>query len=147
MTSKEQAMAVFKDETEVYQYIGGIFEEALSDPDLGQEFAASGVILRVNHTDPDSVLTVDMPAKKVLYGEDARNGPEPVVEMSMKADVAHRFWLGQVNVTTAMVKGQMKAKGPMPTILKLVPLTKVLFPRYRESLVKRGRSDLIATVS
>jgi putative sterol carrier protein len=136
-------MAVFKDQTEVYQYIGGIFEEALADPELGQKFAASGVILRVTYSDPDSVLTVDMPSKKVFHGEDARNGPKPVVEMSMKADVAHRFWLGEVNITTAMAKGQVKAKGPIPKILKLVPLTKILFPRYRESLIRSGRTDLV----
>jgi SCP-2 sterol transfer family len=138
-------MAVFKDETEVYKYVGGIFEEALADPELGQKFAASGVILRVTYSDPDAVLSVDMPSKKVLYGEDARNGPKPVVEMSMKADVAHRYWLGEVNVTAAMAKGQMKAKGPIPKILKLVPLTKILFPRYRDSLVRDGRSDLVGT--
>ena len=136
-------MAVFKDETEVYKYTGGIFEEALADPVIGQKFADSGVVLKVTHTEPDSVFTVDMPAKKVLYGEDARNGPKPVVEMSMKADVAHRFWLGEVNITAAMAKGQVKAKGPIPKILKLVPLTKILFPRYRESLVRSGRSDLV----
>jgi SCP-2 sterol transfer family len=136
-------MAVFKDETEVYTYIGGIFEEALADPEVGQKFAASGVILRVNYSDPDSILTVDMPAKKVFYGEDARTGPKPVVEMSMKADTAHRFWLGNVNITAAMAKGQVKAKGPIPKILKLVPLTKILFPRYRDSLVRSGRSDLV----
>ena len=136
-------MPVFKDEAEVYQYIGGIFEEALADPVIGQKFAESGVILKVTHTEPDSVFTVDMPAKKVLYGEDAKNGPKPVVEMSMKADTAHRFWLGQVNITAAMAKGQVKAKGPIPKILKLVPLTKILFPRYRESLLRSGRSDLV----
>jgi putative sterol carrier protein len=136
-------MSVFKDETEVYTYIGGIFEEALADPEVGQKFASSGVILRVKYSDPDSTLTVDMPAKKVLYGEDAKNGPKPVVEMSMKADTAHRFWLGQVNITAAMAKGQVKAKGPIPKILKLVPLTKILFPRYRDSLVRSGRSDLV----
>ena len=43
-------MAVFKDEAEVYQYIGGIFEEALADPVIGQKFAESGVILKVVHT-------------------------------------------------------------------------------------------------
>ena len=135
-------MAVFKDETEVYTYIGGIFEEALADPEVGQKFAASGVILRVKYSDPDSTLTVDMPAKKVLYGEDAKNGPKPVVEMSMKADTAHRFWLGNVNITAAMAKGQVKAKGPIPKILKLVPLAKSLFPKYREMLVQNGRADI-----
>ena len=136
-------MAVFKDEAEVYQYTGGIFEEALADPVIGQKFAESGVILKVTHTEPDAVFTVDMPAKKVLYGDDARNGPKPVVEMFMKADVGHRFWLGKVNITAAMAKGQVKAKGPIPKILKLVPLTKILFPRYREALLRSGRSDLV----
>jgi putative sterol carrier protein len=134
-------MAVFKDESEVYNYIGGIFEEALADPEVGQKFAASGVILMVKYSDPDSTLTVDMPGRKVFYGEDARNGPKPVIEMSMKADTAHRFWLGNVNITAAMAKGQVKAKGPIPKILKLVPLTKILFPRYRDSLVPSRRTD------
>jgi hypothetical protein len=136
-------MAVFKDEAEVYRYIGGIFEEALADPVIGQKFADSGVILKVVHTEPDSVFTVDMPSKKVLYGDDARNGPKPVVEMRMKADVGHRFWLGKVNISLALAKGEMRAKGPVPKILKLVPLAKGLFPRYREMLVKNGRSDIV----
>ena len=135
-------MAVFKDEAEVYQYIGGIFEEALADPVIGQKFADSGVILKVTHTEPDSVFTVDMPSKKVLYGDDARNGPKPIVEMFMKADVGHQFWLGKVNISLALAKGQMRAKGPVPKILKLVPLAKSLFPRYRELLLKNGRPDL-----
>ena len=136
-------MSVFKDETEVYTYIGGIFEEALADPEVGQKFASSGVILRVKYSDPDSTLTVDMPAKKVLYGDDARNGPKPVVEMFMKADVGHRFWLGKVNISLALAKGEMRAKGPVPKILKLVPLAKGLFPKYREMLEKSGRTDLL----
>ena len=31
----------------------------------------------------------------------------------MEADTAHRFWLGQVNVTVALARGQIKAKGPV----------------------------------
>jgi hypothetical protein len=136
-------MAVFKDESEVYQYTGGIFEDALADPVIGPKFADSGVILKVTHTEPDAVFTVDMPAGKVLYGDDARNGPKPVVEMFMKADVGHRFWLGKVNISLALAKGEMRAKGPVPKILKLVPLAKGLFPRYREKLEKAGRTDML----
>ena len=136
-------MPVFKDEAEVYQYTGGIFEDALADPEIGPKFADSGVILKVTHTEPDAVFTVDMPAGKVLYGDDARNGPKPVVEMRMKADVGHRFWLGNVNISIALAKGEMRAKGPVPKILKLVPLAKGLFPRYREKLEKAGRTDML----
>ena len=80
-------------------------------------------------------------------GEDGRvdlgeSDLEPEVVMSMEADTAHKFWLGKVNVTVALARGQMKAKGPVAKILKLVPLTKPVFPRYRRMLDDAGRKDL-----
>ena len=63
--------------------------------------------------------------------------------MSMEADTAHRFWLGEVNVTVALARGQIKAKGPVAKILKLVPLTKPVFPRYKAQLEADGREDLV----
>ena len=65
---------------------------------------------------------------------------EPEVVMTMDADTAHRFWLGKVNVTVALARGQMKAKGPVAKILKLVPLVKPVFPRYRQQLEERPRT-------
>ncbi len=67
---------------------------------------------------------------------------EPEVTMSMDADIAHRFWLGEVNVTVALARGQIKANGPVAKILKLVPLTKPVFPRYKAQLEEQGREDL-----
>ena len=68
---------------------------------------------------------------------------EPEVVMSMEADTAHRFWLGKVNVTVALARGQIKASGPVAKILKLVPLTKPAFPRYKALLEAMGREDLV----
>jgi putative sterol carrier protein len=61
----------------------------------------------------------------------------------MEADTAHKFWLGEVNVTVAMARGQIKAKGPVAKILKLVPMTKPVFPRYKKQLTEQGRADLV----
>lgn len=133
-------MAVFASAEEIYQFAGGIFEESFADPQVGEEFAQSGVVLKLHYTEPQAVFTVDMPNKKVIYGSE---GPKPSVEMFMKADVAHRFWLGKVNVSMALAKGQMRAKGAIPKILKLVPIAKKLFPKYLELLEKAGRQDLI----
>jgi putative sterol carrier protein len=132
-------VAVFKDAEEIYQFIGGIFEEAFADPVVGEEFAKSGVVLKLHYTEPQAVFTVDMPEQKVIYGAE---GPKPSVEMFMKADVAHQFWLGKVNVSMALAKGQMRAKGSIPKILKLVPIAKRLFPKYQGLLEKAGRADL-----
>ena len=136
-------MAVFKDEQEVYRYIGRLFQELTDDPELSPKFRRADTIVQYRYSNPESQITV-----KMKEGEDGQVdlGPsdlEPEIVMLMEADTAHKFWLGKVNVTMALAKGQMKAKGPVAKILKLVPLVKPVFPRYRELLEREGRSDLL----
>jgi hypothetical protein len=64
------------------------------------------------------------------------------VTMTMDADTAHLFWLGKVNVGVAMNRGQIQAEGPVAKILKLVPLTNSVFPRYRAQLDEQGLTEL-----
>lgn len=61
-------MAVFKDEDEVYSFLAGIFRRGLEKDGLGDKLANSGVVLRVHYTDPNAVVTVDMPNKVVETG-------------------------------------------------------------------------------
>jgi hypothetical protein len=57
--------------------------------------------------------------------------------------MANRFWQGNLNLAVALAKGQVRAKGPVPKILKLIPVAKKLFPRYEELLRAEGRTDLL----
>jgi hypothetical protein len=134
-------MRYFSGSDEVTHFIGGIFTECVEEPSLKEKFAETGVILRLNFTDPDATVLVDFPGGKVFAG--AGNGPEPNIEMFMTADVGHEYWLGKINVSVALAKGQMRAKGPVPKILKLVPLTKHVFPRYQEMIAAADRPDLL----
>ena len=68
---------------------------------------------------------------------------EPEVVMSMRRTRHTGSGLGQVNVTVALARGQIKASGPVAKILKLVPLTKPVFPRYKALLEAQGRDDLV----
>ena len=52
--------------------------------------------------------------------------------MTMPADIAHKYWRGEYNFAVGLAKGQVKAKGPINKILKLVPITKPLFPLYKQ---------------
>ncbi len=135
-------MPYFKDDQEVYRYIGQLFVDLLADEELMPKFRAANTIVQYRYHNPESQITV-----KLLQAEDGQVdlGPtrmEPEVVMTMDADTAHRFWLGKVNVTVALARGQMKAKGPVAKILRLVPLVKPVFPRYRAQLEAAGRSDL-----
>jgi putative sterol carrier protein len=136
-------LAYFKDADEVYAYIGKLFEELSEDEELAPKFRNANTIVQYRYRDPDSQITVkllDGQGGQVDFGETTL---EPEVVMSMDADTAHRFWLGNVNVTVALARGQMKAKGPVAKILKLVPLVKPVFPRYRKLLADAGRGDLL----
>ena len=136
-------MAYFKDEQEVYDHIGKLFQDLMRDDELLPKFQRANTVVQYAFRDPESRITV-----KMLEGQDPQvdlgsTDLEPEVTMTMEADTAHRFWLGKVNVTVALARGQMKAKGPVAKILKLVPLVKPVFPRYRAQLEAAGRSDLV----
>jgi putative sterol carrier protein len=136
-------LAYFKDADEVYAYIGKLFEEVSEDAELAPKFRKANTIVQYRYRHPDSQITV-----KLVDGEDGQvdcgeTALTPEVVMTMDADIAHRFWLGDVNVTVALARGQMKAKGPVAKILKLVPLVKPVFPRYRRLLADAGRGDLL----
>ncbi len=135
-------MALFADEAEVYDYLGGVFRMGLQDPKLVEALQPSGVILRIVYTDPDAVITVDMPNAEVHTG--AGTGPDPNVELFMTADTGNRFWLGKVVLPVALAKGDVRAKGPVAKLLKMLPLAKQLFGPYKQDLEQRGRQDLLA---
>lgn len=136
-------MPVFKDDQEVYQYIGRLFRELTDDPELSPKFRRADTIVQYRYSNPDSQITVKMKEGEEGQVDLGASDLEPEIVMTMEADTAHKFWLGKVNVTVALARGQMKAKGPVAKILKLVPLVKPVFPRYRQMLEDAGRQDLL----
>ena len=135
-------MAYFKDAQEVYDTIGKLFVLLSEDEELGPKWQTADTIVRYEFTEPDSQITI-----RLRQGEpqDVDLGPsemEPELIMAMKADVAHRFWLGKVNVTMAIARGEIQPTGPVAKLLKLVPLTKTVFPRYKAMLEQDGRAEL-----
>ena len=138
-------MALFADADEVYATIGKLFADLVADEEHRGKLHTANTIVRYEYTDPDAAITMKMLDGEPAEVEFGETDLEPEVTMSMEADTAHRFWLGEVNVTVALARGQIKASGPVAKILKLVPLAKPFFPRYRAQLEAQGRGDL-ATV-
>jgi putative sterol carrier protein len=133
----------FKDAQEVYDTMGKLFKELAEDEELAPKFRKANTIVQYDYREPESTITVRLQEGEPGEVDLGETDMEPEVVMSMEADTAHRFWLGQVNVTVALARGQIKAKGPVAKILKLVPLTKPIFPRYKAQLEADGRGDLV----
>ncbi|WP_370501088.1 SCP2 sterol-binding domain-containing protein [Mycolicibacterium sp. jd] len=131
----------FQDSHEVAKYIGGIFEAAFVDPEIGPKLVATGLVVAFDFTDPEAVVVIDMPNKTVREG--LPGGEPPSATMAMTADTGNAYWQGKVNLPLAMAKKKVKVEGNVGSLLKLAPLGKKLYPTYIERLKSDGRDDLI----
>ena len=128
-------MVFFKDQAELDEYIGGVFRDAGEHPESGPKLKGANIVMRVIYTDPDCEMTmVFTPEYQVIAGP---TDVKADVTLLMRGDTADQFWRGEYNLAIGLAKGQVKAKGPVNKILKLVPLTKPLFPMYREKVAAK----------
>jgi hypothetical protein len=141
-------MPYFTDADDVYGTLGRFLRQMAVDPEVAPALKRADTSFQLRLRQPDSTLTVGAPQEdqppQVDLGETSQ---QPEVVLQMDADTAHRFWLGDVNVAVALAKGDIRARGPVAKILKIVPLVKPGFTRYRQQLESDGREDLLATAS
>jgi hypothetical protein len=135
-------MPYFKDAEEVYAHLGRLFEDIIADEELGQRFRRADTVVQIRMRRPDSQVTVKALEEEDLVVDFGVTELRPDVVLAMDADTAHRFWLGKVNVTVALARGQISARGPVAKILKLVPLVEPVRGRYESRLQDAGREDL-----
>jgi hypothetical protein len=137
-------MPYFKDADEVYANLGLFLRQLAVDPEMTPALKRADTTFQLRMRNPDSVLTVRPPQDEQPPQVDLGDTTlRPEVVLQLDADTAHRFWLGQVNVAVALANGDIRARGPAAKILKLVPLVKPGFPRYRQQLEAAGREDLL----
>jgi hypothetical protein len=135
-------MPYFKDAEDVYAHLGRLFEDIIGDEELGQSFRRADTIVQIRMRRPDSQVTIKALQEDELQVDFGVTELRPDVVLAMDADTAHRFWLGKVNITVALARGQINARGPVAKILKLVPLVEPVRARYEARLQDAGREDL-----
>ena len=134
-------MRVFKDERDVYDTIGKLFVGLADDEELVSRFGTANTIVRCVYRDPAAMITIRLMEGEAAQIDMGESLLEPEVVMTMDADLAHRFWLGEANVTMALARGQLRAVGPVTKVLKLLPDLQPIFPRYRALVEAQGRAD------
>jgi len=130
-------MPVFKDADQLYDCFGSLFKQLGDDPKVGPVIAKSRLIIRFNYTNPNCEITIDATKEPIQFHFGACE-LKPSVDMSMEADTAHQFWLGKVNLVSALTRGTIVAKGSIPAIMKLLPIISPAFKIYPEVLKEKG---------
>lgn len=133
-------MALFKDSEEFYDILYNFFLKLMDEPSIGPKILARGLVIQFEYSQPDAMITLDSPGNRVIKGA---HELKPDVVMSMTCDVAHKFWLGKVNLVVALTKGDMKAKGPIAKIMAMLPIIMHSYGMYKTYLKDRGREDLL----
>jgi putative sterol carrier protein len=141
-------MPIFQDSNQFYATVGELMDRAKTDPEIGRKIAKAGVIIQFRYTDPEAVTTVNAKDKPSQPGAwvDIHHGPtslKPDIVMTMKADTAHAFWHGKVNLLTALTKKEILLQGSQLKILQLLPAVTPLFKVYPELLKEKGYAGLV----
>lgn len=133
-------MALFPSSEKFQEVITGFFELVAGKPEIADKLLASKLIIRFTYSEPDVVVVVDCTGDKL----DVRAGDtesQATVTMTMKADTAHKFWFGKVNLTRALTRREIVAKGPIPKILRLLPAIKPTYALYPQYLDENGYGE------
>ena len=129
-------MAIFANTEKMYEVLGTLFNTLLNHPSVGPKFVESNIIIKFTINDPSGFIWLT-PDKGVICGD---ADCKPTIEMTLSGDTCHKFWLQEVSMPVALAKGLIKAKGPLPKVLKLLPLLKPAYEAYPEISRRHGLS-------
>ena len=123
-------MSAFSDSDQLYRVMLSLWERIKANPEMSQKLLASGLVVRFNYKDPDGTVTIDCSDKENMRVYIDECELRPTVEMNMKSDFAHSFWLGRENVALAMLQGKLTSRGPIQRALALLPCVEPAFQIY-----------------
>jgi hypothetical protein len=141
-------MSVFRDSQQFYDTVGELLQRAARDPNVGPTVARAEAVIQLRYCDPEAQITINACGVPTQFGAyvDVFLGScnlEPEVVLSMTGDLAHEFWLGRVNLASALARRQIQATGPVIKVLRLVPAVEPLYQQYPALLKSKGLEELI----
>jgi len=119
-------MAVFESTEKMYEVLGALFKKLMADPEMGVRYKESKIIICFNITEPSGQIWLTDKGEVICGKADLK----ATIEMDLNGDSCHLFWLKELSLPIALAKGKIKARGPMPKVLKLLPMLKPAYEAY-----------------
>src|SRR3954463_9275077 len=128
--------AEFRSPKEFREVMDRIFAMMDDDPQMGPRLRDADVPQRFEFTDVDMVVKIRAAGNGedgILHWEWTDDVDwEPKVRMAMSSETANRYFQGKENVPMAIARRRIKAGADVKASLSLIPVTKPIYPRYRE---------------
>ena len=129
-------MTVFANTEKMYEVLGSLFRKLMSNQEVLEKFIAAEITILFEIHDPPGQIWLT-PDQGVVCGP---LSAKPTITMSLSGDSCHKFWLKQLSMPVALATRKIKAKGPIPKVLKLLPLLNPAYEAYPAIATAHGIS-------
>jgi hypothetical protein len=136
-SDRESSRAGFKSPAEFREVMDRTFTLMSEDPEMGPKLRDADTPQRFEFTDLDMVVNIRAgregePNLAWEWTDDV--AWEPKVRLTMSSEIANRYFQGKENEAIAIARRRIKAGGDVKAALAIIPITKPLFPLYREMI-------------
>ncbi|HET6508454.1 MAG TPA: SCP2 sterol-binding domain-containing protein [Baekduia sp.] len=116
-------MAHFESDAEVYDQLGGILNNLVYNTERRALLLQADAVVQFAFRDPSATVTLDVRANKTPRIQMGESKLRADVVLSMDADTGHALLTGELSPTIALARGDVRTKGPVAKVLRLVPAT------------------------
>jgi hypothetical protein len=111
-----------------------------ADDEMSAKLLKTRLVVRFIYREPDGILTIDGSDGEDIKVYAGTCDIKAIIEMSMKSDVAHNFWLGKENPAMALISGKIVSRGPVNQALALLPVVKPAFQIYPDVVEEKRKT-------
>ena len=107
------------------------------DPEMGPRLREADTPQRFEFTDLGMVVNIragEADEQNLAWEWSDQVSWEPQVRMTMSSETANRYFQGKEYVAIAIARRRIKAGGDVKAALAIIPITKLLFARYRDMI-------------
>jgi putative sterol carrier protein len=116
-------MAHFESDAEVYEQLGGILNNLVYNSARREQLRQADAVVQFAFRQPDATVTLDMRANKPARIDLGDTKLRADVVLAMDADTGRALLTGELSPTLALARGDVRTKGPVGKVLRVVPAT------------------------
>jgi putative sterol carrier protein len=118
-----RSMAHFESDAEVYDQLGGILNNLVYNSARREQLRQADAVVQFAFRQPDATVTLDMRARKPARIDLGETKLRADVVLAMDADTGRALLTGELSPTLALARGDVRTKGPVGKVLRIVPAT------------------------
>src|SRR4051812_22037408 len=116
-------MAHFESDAEVYDQLGGILNNLVYNSARREQLRQADAVVQFAFRQPDATVTLDVRANKPARVDLGETKLRADVILAMEADTGRALLTGELSPTLALARGDVRTKGPVAKVLRVVPAT------------------------